>query len=141
MLTNKNLKTTLIIYGPNLNLISIKFFKGKNKNITIDKINNQIRKVANKNHGRVKIIQTNEEGKAINFIQKHRKKTDGIIMYPGVWQSNGYGLKELLDILQIPFITISSGEQIKLLSGIKDFPGREIIKETAEAIELLNKGL
>ena len=79
MLTKNFSKTTLIIYGPNLNLISIKFLKGKNKNITIDKINNQIRKAANKNHGRVKIIQTNEEGKAINFIQKHRKKIDGII--------------------------------------------------------------
>ena len=139
MLTNKNLKTTLIIYGPNLNLISIKFLKGKNKNITIDKINNQIRKTVNKNNNRVKIIQTNEEGKAINFIQKHRKKTDGIILYPGIWQSNGYGLKELLHILQTPFITISSGEKIKLLSGIKNFPGQEIIKETKEAINLLCK--
>tara|TARA_B100000945_G_scaffold307737_1_gene296564 strand:- start:1528 stop:1947 length:420 start_codon:yes stop_codon:yes gene_type:complete len=139
MLTNKNLKTTLIIYGPNLNLISIKFLKGKNKNITIDKINNQIRKTVNKNNNRVKIIQTNEEGKAINFIQKHRKKTDGIILYPGIWQSNGYGLKELLHILQTPFITISSGEKIKLLSGIKNFPGQEIIKETKEALNLLCK--
>ena len=137
MKNKQNKNNLLIIYGPNLNLISIKSLHNCNLNITLDKINTQIRKIAKTKNFLLKIIQTNEEGKAINFIQKNRKKIKGIIIYPGPWQYYAYGLQDLLNTLNIPFITIASGESIQLLRGIKNFSGTHIIEESIAAINIM----
>ena len=64
----------LIIHGPNTNLIGL-WSSQNNKQITLDKINREIRRYIRDKNIQVKILQTNDENKAVNLIQKQRKNS------------------------------------------------------------------
>ena len=63
----------LILYGPNLNLLGI-WAANRKKTITLDKLNRHIKTYIRDKKLDLKIIQTNEEAKAIAYIQNNRKK-------------------------------------------------------------------
>ena len=136
----KNLcqKNILIIQGPHMPLISHIFKPNPNK-ITINLINKTLKAVAKKLNCKVKIIQTSHEGKAVESIQKNRKKTDGIIIFPGPWQETGYSLNSTLAILKIPFITILVNEKKKVLNGIKNIDNKDVLLSCKLAIETINQ--
>ena len=63
----------LILYGPNINLFGL--WSSKNKqNLTLDKINRNIKSYSKNKEIQLKILQTNSESKAISYLQKNRKK-------------------------------------------------------------------
>ena len=102
----------LVIYGPNMNLLGLKNLK-KGQRITLDKISQHIRKTAKNFEYDVIIRQTNHEGRAVDYIQQQRKKIKGLLLFPGPWQNSGYVIKDTLDIVLLPYITISIGEKEK----------------------------
>ena len=126
----------LIIHGPNLNLLGLWSSK-KGESVTLDKLNKHIRCYIRNKNINVKIIQTNKEDKAVSYIQKNRKKIDGLIITPGPWQQSGYIICDLLDLLQIPFITISykKNEKINLLNGIENLNNEDIYSSFTNAID------
>tara|TARA_Y100001970_G_C14232709_1_gene859688 strand:+ start:530 stop:949 length:420 start_codon:yes stop_codon:yes gene_type:complete len=131
----------LILYGPNLNLLGI-WSANRNKTITLDKLNRHIRKYIRDKKIDLKIIQTNEEAKAISYIQNNRKKIDAIITVPGIWQYNAYGLAEVLELTNIPFITITYKEKdyIKLLNGKNNITDEDLYNAMSTAInEITNE--
>lgn len=130
----------LIIHGPNLNLFGLWSAK-QNKKITINKINSSIRKYSNNKNLSLKIIQTHNETKIVSYIQNNRNKIDGIIITPGPWQYSGYILSELLDLVNIPFITITYKvrEHIKLLNGFENLIDDDLIRAYKDAIDLMLK--
>ena len=117
----------LVIHGPNMNLIGHRYKRNKSR-ITLDKINRCLRNEANKLKQELKIIQTNEEGKAATTLQRQRNKICGILLFPGPWQQSGYVLKDTLELLSIPFITISLGEEADVLRGIDNILKEDIYK-------------
>ncbi|MAX30332.1 MAG: hypothetical protein CMG14_05535 [Candidatus Marinimicrobia bacterium] len=132
----------LIIHGPNLNLFGLWSAK-QNKKITINKINSSIRKHTNNKNLSIKIIQTHNETKIVSYIQNNRNKIDGIIITPGPWQYSGYILSELLDLVNIPFITITYKvrEHIKLLNGFENLVDDDLIRAYKDAIDLMLKNI
>jgi len=132
----------LILHGPNTNLIGLRSLKN-NKKITLDKINQEIRKYNRNTNLNIKIIQTNKEDNAITYIQNNRNKINGIIITPGPWQSSAFILKDLLELTQIPFITISYNEKNKpnLLNGFKNIYKNDILLSYKTAIEQMIKNL
>ena len=126
----------LILHGPNTNLLGVWGAKYK-KNVTLDKVNREIRKYIREKEIDIKIIQSNNEDKAVSYIQKNRKKIDGLIITPGPWQQSGYIICDLLDLLQIPFITISykKNEKINLLNGIENLNNEDIYSSFTNAID------
>ena len=130
----------LIIHGPNLNLFGLWSAK-HNKKITINKINSSIRKHANNKDLSLKIIQTHNETKIVSYIQNNRNKIDGIIITPGPWQYSGYILSELLELIDIPFITITYKvkEHIKLMNGFENLVDDDLIRAYKDAIDLMLK--
>tara|TARA_Y100000590_G_scaffold204949_1_gene232435 strand:- start:381 stop:803 length:423 start_codon:yes stop_codon:yes gene_type:complete len=130
----------LIIHGPNLNLFGLWSSK-QNKKITLNKINSSIRKYTNNKNLGLKIIQTHNETKIVSYIQNNRNKIDGIIITPGPWQYSGYILSELLDLIDIPFITITYKvrEHIKLLNGFENLVDENLIRAFKDAIDLMLK--
>ena len=130
----------LVIHGPNLNLFGLWSAK-QNKKITINKINSSIRKYSNNKNLSLKIIQTHNETKIVSYIQNNRNKIDGIIITPGPWQYSGYILSELLDLVNIPFITITYKvrEHIKLLNGFENLIDNDLIRAYKDAIDLMLK--
>ena len=130
----------LIIHGPNLNLLGLWSAK-KGESITLDKLNKHIRKYIRDKNIDIKIIQTNKEDKAVSYIQNNRKRIDGIILVPGVWQYNAHALSELLDLTAIPFITIIYKEKdyVKLLNGKDNITNENIITAFENAIDYFNE--
>ena len=72
-------KHVLIIHGPNMNLLGHRKIEA-NPNITLDKLNRNLRKVAKSLDMKVKIIQTNDEIRAVTAIQRQRNKIFGILI-------------------------------------------------------------
>ena len=126
-------KNILVLHGPNMNLVGLKFKGGKNR-ITIDKINQCLRKEAQKIKSQLKIIQTNDEGAAVTVLQKQRNKISGIILFPGPWQKSAHVLKNTLDLLQVPYITVSTGEKADILSGIANIKETDLLKSCKIAL-------
>ena len=126
----------LIIHGPNLNLLGLWSVK-KRTLVTLDKVNKHIRKYVRDKNIDIKIMQTHEENKAVSYIQNNRKKIDGIILVPGVWQYNAYTLSELLDLVKIPFITIIYKEKdyVKLLNGKDNITNENLYTAFENAID------
>ena len=126
----------LIIHGPNLNLLGLWSSK-KGSKVTLDKVNKHIRMHVRDKNIEVKIIQTHEENKAVKYIQNNRKKIDGIILVPGTWQYNAYTLSELLDLIEIPFITIIYKEKdyVKLLNGKDNITNEDLYIAFENAID------
>jgi len=130
----------LVIHGPNLNLIGLWSAK-RGKTVTLDKVNRHIRRYIRDKNVLVKIMQTHSENKAISYIQNNRKKFDGIIIVPGPWQYNAYSLAELLDMIEIPFLTIIYKEKdyVKLLNGKDNITNEDLYIAFEQAIDYLIK--
>ena len=140
MQKNKKIMKLLILHGPNMNLFGVRS-ANKGDNLTLDKINRHIRRYIRDKNLDIKILQTHNEVKAVSYIQNNRKKIDGIILVPGVWQYNAYVLSELLDLTAIPFITIIYKEKdyVKLLNGKDNITNEDIITAFENAIDYFNE--
>ena len=130
-------KHILIIHGPNMNLLGHRNIEA-NPNITLDKLNRNLRKVAKSLDMKVKIIQTNDETKAATTIQRQRNKTNGILFFPGPWQKSGYVLQDTLKLLSIPFVTISVGEKADILQGSRNIYETDLYKASETALTHLS---
>ena len=133
----------LIIHGPNLNLLGLWSSKNDSNRLTLDKVNQGIRKYIRGKDIEIKILQSNSEDKIVSSIQKNRNKIDGIIITPGPLQKSGYILNDLLQLLEIPFITISynKNDKVDLLNGIENFNEKNISTSYYKAIDLIIKKL
>ncbi len=127
-------KHILVIHGPNMNLIGLRI-----KNITLDKLNNHLRNTARMKHLKLRIFQTNEESKAANILQRYRKKVSGIILFPGPWQQSGYVLQDTLELINLPFVTVSIGEKAQLLQGGKNIEEANLFTGCEKAVSFLAK--
>ena len=128
-------KKILIIQGPNMNLLGLRFKDTKTK-ITLDKLNAHLRKTAKKHKIKLIILQTNEESKATTTLQRQRNKICSTLLFPGPWQQSGFVLKDTMELLKIPYITISLGEDVTLLKGIDNIEG-DILQACETAIKQL----
>ena len=138
MRVNKQSDKILVIHGPNMNLLGIRT-KGKGRHLTLDKLNRHLRKSASKYEIELKIIQCNDEGRAVSTIQRMRKKIKGILLFPGPWQYSGHVLKDTLNILSNPLVTVSTGESVDIIRGKKNYTDKNICSAGEKAIEALNK--
>ena len=130
----------LIIHGPNMNLIGKKTIN-KGKKITLNKINNCLQKEAKNIEHQLKIIQTNDESVAVTALQRQRNKISGIIIFPGPWQKSAHVLKDTLEILQIPYTTISTGEEVDILTGMNNIKETDLLKGCIIAMTALKESI
>ena len=102
----------LIVQGPNLNLIGLRSAKSGDQ-ITLDKINRNLRKQANKRPEdlTVKILQTHKIEKAMTTIHRNRRWANGIILAPMAWARYEYALRDCLDTVAIQTIEVFLADQ------------------------------
>ena len=129
-------KSILILQGPNMNLVSLTPAAEESR-ITLDKINKCLRKEAQIIQQPLKTIQTNSESIAVTVLQRQRNKILGIIIFPGPWQQSGFVLKHTLELIKIPYITISTGEDVSILQGIDNILEEDIYKAGEIALSRL----
>jgi 3-dehydroquinate dehydratase len=120
-----------------MNLIALRK-TSKNPNITLDKINKFLKKTAKSFNYELKIYQTNSEPRAVNIINSHRNRVSKIILFPGPWQSSAYIIKDIIKILNIPLITISTGEPVNLLNGIFNYNEDDIYKSIEKTFSTIS---
>jgi 3-dehydroquinate dehydratase II len=100
------MKKVLMLNGVNLNM----FGKRNPKvygTITLDEINENMKKLAEELDLELETFQTNCEGEMVDRIhQAYREKVDAVIINAGAWTHYSYGIRDALDILEVPFIEI-----------------------------------
>ena len=127
--------TILILHGPNLNLIGLKSSKVGEK-LTLDKINRAIRLHVRKKDINLKIIQTHKEYIAINFIQRNRNSSAGLVIVPTSWAKYNQTVYETIKITKLPTASVyfknpynfgtSEKDTILIGNNIKSFSGPPI---------------
>jgi len=94
----------LVIHGPNLNLL------GKRKpevygNMNLEKINEEIKKFAEKNNVDVEIIQSNEEGEIVEAIQKAQNYS-AIVINPGGYTHTSVAIRDAIEAVETPTVEV-----------------------------------
>ncbi len=126
-------KNILIIHGPNMNLLGHRTIEAS-PNITLDKLNRNLRRIAGKLELKLKIFQTQDEARAVTIVQRQRNKFCGLLLFPGPWQKSAYTLQDTLELLSIPFVTISLGEKVEVLQGLKNIEKEDLYKASESAL-------
>ena len=101
------IKKVLVIHGPNMNLLGLKKL-GEDGRLTLDKLNRDLRKVANSKKITLSIKQTHDENKIVSYLHRNRTKFNHIILSPEIWNIDGYLLKDTLSLIKIPLSIIKT---------------------------------
>lgn len=114
----------LVINGPNLNMLG-----ERDKNIygnnTYKDLVKSIKDYAKEKSVKVKCVQSNYEGKIIDYIHKSIGKFDAIIINAGAYTHYSYAIKDALNLVKIPKVevhisNIYEREDFRKISVIKD---------------------
>ncbi len=89
------MKKILIIHGPNLDLLGKRQPEVYGFN-TINDINTSLKKIAEKNAIKLKIIQTNYEGEIVDLIGKSKGKFDAIIINPAAYTHTSVAIRDAI---------------------------------------------
>lgn len=114
----------LIIHGPNLNFLGTREIDIYGK-LTLEELNSIIKDYARKNKAKVKIFQSNCEGRIIDIMAKHIKWADFIIINPAAYTHYSYAIRDAIKSINIPVIevhlsNIYKRENFRKISVIKD---------------------
>lgn len=137
----------LVINGPNLNMLGI-----RDKNIYGDKsykdLVHLIKDYCKKNNVKVKCVQSNYEGKIVEYIQKSLNKYDGIVINAGAYTHYSIAIKDALNSVKVKSVevhisNIYEREDFRHISYIKDECVASIVGKGfdgyLEAIDILRK--
>jgi len=95
----------LVINGANLNMLGVREpeLYGKTDYRSLVK---SIKQHAKKSGVFVKCVQSNYEGKIVEFIQKAYKKYDGIVINPGAYTHTSVAILDALKSVDIPTVEV-----------------------------------
>lgn len=95
----------LIINGPNLNLLGTREPEIYGHKTYADLVN-AIQQAAKVQSVRVKIVQSNNEGKIVDFIQRAINKYDGIVINPDAYTYTSVAIYEALKSVSLPAVEV-----------------------------------
>lgn len=113
----------LVIHGPNLNLLGEREPEIYGRT-TLTELNKKITEYARSRKVKVRIFQSNHEGKIIDFIHKNRHWAQGIVINPAALTHYSYALRDALAAVALPTVEvhlsdIHKRESFRKLSVIK----------------------
>lgn len=136
----------LVINGPNLNMLGIREPNVYKSNTYFD-LCNYLKVLGKTNKIKIKIIQSNYEGKIIEAIHKaYFKGIDGIVINPGAFTHYSYAIYDAIKSINIKCVEVHlsdiyNREEFRKISVLKDaciksFYGKhfESYKEAVEYI-------
>lgn len=89
------MKKILVIHGPNLNLLGRRepSIYGK---VTLEQINQGLKKIAKKRKVSLTIIQSNHEGKIVDLITKSRENFSAILINPAAYTHTSVAIRDAI---------------------------------------------
>ena len=100
------MKKILVLHGVNHNMFG-KRDPAQYGTITLDEINQEIKKLAKELGCRIETFQTNHEGEMVERIHKaYMDKVDAVVINAGAWTHYSYGMRDALAILTVPIIEV-----------------------------------
>lgn len=138
----------LIVNGPNLNMLGQREVNIYGKRSYKD-LCNMIKKYAKKNKIKVKIYQSNEEGKLVTLIQKAKRKYQGIICNLAAYTHTSIALLDALKVASLPTVEVhisdvSIRENFRQISYIRSYCQKTIsgkgLEGYLEALDFFIKG-
>lgn len=99
------MRKILVIHGPNLNLL------GKREadiygRITIDEINDSLRKEARSGKVSLEIMQSDHEGEIVERIGKARGLFDAILINPAAYTHTSVAIRDAISAVNIPTVEV-----------------------------------
>jgi len=119
----------IILNGPNLNLLGERE-KEKYGNITLEDIEKNCKKFAEKNGITLSFFQSNIEGKLVEKIQESRKEQKGLIINAGGYTHTSVAIHDALKILKIPIIEL----HITNIYNREEFRHKSLISGIASSV-------
>ena len=95
----------LLIHGPNLNLLGQREPEVYGK-VTIEEINQNVKKEANTEGITVEIMQSNHEGEIVDIIGKAKDNFEGIIINPAAYTHTSVAIRDAISAAGIPTIEV-----------------------------------
>jgi len=99
------MKKILVIHGPNLNLLGQREPKVYGK-ITLEAINDALKKIARKRKASLVIKQSNHEGQIVDLIGKAKAKFNAILINPAAYTHTSVAIRDALAACGIPAIEV-----------------------------------
>jgi len=95
----------LLIHGPNLNLLGQREPEVYGK-VTIEEINQDVKKEADAEGINVEIMQSNHEGEIVDIIGKAKDRFEGIIINPAAYTHTSIAIRDAISAAGIPAIEV-----------------------------------
>ena len=129
----------LIIHGPHLSLLG-KVSSFNKSQLTLDKVNRQLKRIANENGIELKIFQHFDQKNILKSVLTNRNDVDGMILNLGGMGRGFYALKEMLAIVDKPIVEMILSEfpfsdENFAESAIKDVVKKRIYEKGLKAYE------
>lgn len=118
----------LVINGPNLNLLGFreKEIYGKE---TYKDLKNHIKKYCKDENVKVKIVQTNYEGKIVDYLHyAFFKHYDGVIINPGAYTHYSYAILDAIKSITLPVVEVHLSNILER----EDFRKVSVIREAVK---------
>jgi|SRR5690554_7011579 len=119
----------LVINGPNINMLGIrepKIYGSK----TYQDLKAYLKQVGKENNVKLKIVQSNSEGKIVTIIQKSYNKYDGIIINAGALTHYSYAILDALNAVQIRTCEV----HLSAINNREEFRKHSVIKQACEKV-------
>jgi len=117
------MKKIVIINGPNMNLLGEREPEIYGER-SLEDLNNEIKKYADKKGVELKFFQSNHEGEIIDILHNHRNDADGFILNPGAFTHYSYAIRDAVAAISPPVVEvhlsdIESREEFRKISVIE----------------------
>ena len=100
------MKKILVLHGVNLNMFG-KRDPAQYGTVTLEEINDRLKKLAEEMDIELEAFQTNHEGEVCEKIhQAHLHKVDAVVINAGAWTHYSYALRDALAILKVPIVEV-----------------------------------
>jgi 3-dehydroquinate dehydratase-2 len=119
----------IVINGPNLNLLGERE-KEKYGKISLASVEENCLKYAKANNLDISFVQSNLEGKIVEFIQEARNNCSGLIINAAGYTHTSVSILDALMILKIPIIEL----HITNIYNREDFRHKSLISKVATSI-------
>jgi 3-dehydroquinate dehydratase-2 len=135
------MKKILVIHGPNLNLLGTRE-PGIYGRVTLAKINQMLKKEAQKNKASLVIKQSNHEGQIVDFIGRAKKnKFQGILINPAAYTHTSVAMRDAiaacgLSVVEVHLSNIYSREAFRRKSLISPVASGTILGFGAKSYTL-----